>query len=230
MKIMQRLVFNKLWIVSFVILLQGACTFIPVGSSKFEPAEPVVNYVPKMDNGSIYQKGMSVGLFDAVTARRIGDIVTIVLKESTNSSSSSNTSATKDQTVDLQSPTLAGAPVIVDGKEVLLNEIEAGREFSGQGNSAKNSNLSGHITVTVAEVQSNGNLIIAGQKSMLLNQSEEFIRLTGTIRPQDIRPDNTIDSFRVANVMVAYSGDGALASANNMGPLAKFFQSGIWPY
>ena len=65
---------------------------------------------------------------------------------------------------------------------------------------------------------------------MLLNQSEEFIRLTGIIRPQDIRPDNTIDSYRVADVKLAYSGDGALNAANNMGPLAKFFQSGIWPY
>lgn len=229
MNITQLLV-NKRWLVGLLFLGQAACSFVPVGSNEYEPAKPEVKYVPKLDNGSIYQAGMSVGLFDGVTARRVGDIVTIVLKETTNTSSSSNTSATKDQSVDLQSPTLAGAPVIVDGKEVLKNEVEAGREFSGQGTSAKNSNLSGHITVTVAEVLTNGNLIIRGQKMMLLNQSEEFIRLTGIIRPQDIQPDNTIESYRVADVKVAYSGDGALAAANNMGPLAKFFQSGVWPY
>jgi flagellar L-ring protein precursor FlgH len=229
MKLTQ-LLLNKIWIISFLLLNQMACSFVPLGSSEYEPAKPIVNHIPKLDNGSIYQVGMSVGLFDGVTARRVGDIVTIVLKENTNASSSSNTNATKDQSVDLQSPTLAGQKVLVDGREVLLNEIEAGREFSGQGTSAKNSNLSGHITVTVAEVLTNGNLIIRGQKLMLLNQSEEFIRLTGIIRPQDILPDNTIDSYRVADVKVAFSGEGALASANNMGPLAKFFQSGLWPY
>jgi len=229
MKLLQ-LIFNKRWLICLLLLSQFGCSIVPLGSKNYEPAKPVVNQVPKLDNGSIYQAGMSVGLFDGVTARRVGDIVTIVLKETTNASSSSNTNATKDQSVDLQSPTLAGQKVLVDGKEVLLNEIEAGREFSGQGTSAKNSNLSGHITVTVAEVLSNGNLIIRGQKLMLLNQSEEFIRLTGIIRPQDILPDNTIDSYRVADVKVAFSGEGALASANNMGPLAKFFQSALWPY
>jgi len=225
---------NSINIIVIILLglLQLGCVFVPLGQkkSRFDPPEPVVTQVPRRDNGAIFQQGMTIGLFDRITARSVGDIITIVLKENTNTSATANTNATKDQKVDLRAPTLAGSGVTNEGKEVLKNNIDAGREFSGQGTSAQSSTLSGHITVTVSKVQANGNLFIIGQKMMLLNQSSEFIRLSGIIRPQDIQPDNTIDSFRVADVKVAYSGDGVLSSANAMGPLARFFQSGVWPY
>ncbi len=220
-------------IVFIVLVTQSACSFKPLGVKKdpYEPVKPSVNHVPRRDNGAIYQQGMTVGLFDRVTARVPGDIVTVVLRENTNASTTSNTNATKDQKVDLRGPTLAGDTVKnKEGVEVLKNKVDAGREFSGQATSAQSSSFSGYITVSVAEVLTNGNLVVRGQKITLLNQSEEFIRFSGIIRPQDIRPDNTVESFRVADVKVAYSGDGALNSANDMGPLAKFFQSSSWPY
>ena len=222
----------KAVLILLLSLVQLGCAFGPLGArkDKFDPPEPVMSHVPHQDNGAIYQQGMAIGLFDRVTARSVGDIVTIVLKENTNASATANTNATKDQKVDLQAPTLAGSEVTNNGKEVLKNNIDAGREFSGQGTSAQSSTLAGHITVTVSQVQVNGNLVVIGQKMMMLNQSSEFIRLSGIIRPQDIRPDNTVESYRVADVKLAYSGDGALSSANTMGPLARFFQSGIWPY
>ncbi len=221
-----------------ILLLLGlgqlACAFKPVGQEvrqeDYAATRPVEQYIPPRENGAIYQPGMPVGLFDRVTARRIGDIVTIVLKENTNASASSNTSASKDQKVEMPGPTLAGQPVEKDGVPVLENQVDAGREFNGQGTSAQSSTFSGHITVTVSEVLANGNLVVRGQKLMLFNQSQEYIRLTGIIRPVDIRPDNTVDSYRVADVKLAYSGDGVLSNANSMGPLARFFQSNVWPY
>ena len=218
---------------SCLVLVGSGCTFVPKDVARkrfFEPAKPVVITMPRKDNGAIYQQGMHVGLFDSTTARSVGDILTIELRENTNASATSNTNTTKDQKVDLDGPTLAGNKVTQDGVEVLKNNVDAGREFNGQGTSAMSSSFSATITVTVAEVLANGNLVVRGQKLVMLNQADEFIRFTGIVRPHDVSPDNTVPSQRVANVQVAYAGQGALSSANAMGPLARFFQSGVWPY
>jgi len=222
----------RIFIVGIAMGLLSSCVLVKKNDKKetFKPTPPVVLKIPKEDNGAIFRDEMNVGLFDDNNARNIGDILTIMLKESTNASSTANTSATKDQKVDLPSPKLAGDKVTKDNKEILNNEVEAGREFNGQGTSAQNSSFSGTISVTVAKVLPNFNLVVRGEKLVRLNQAEEFIRFSGIVRPQDIKPDNTVDSSRIANVHVMYAGDGTISAANTMGALGRFFQGKAWPY
>ncbi|MDY6980296.1 MAG: flagellar basal body L-ring protein FlgH [Pseudomonadota bacterium] len=215
------------------LLLANGCTFVPKKTAEeksYEPAEPVVVNVPRKDNGAIYQPGMRVSLFENPTASRVGDILTILLQEETSASASSSTNSAKDQQVDMPGPELAGDQVTQNGKPILQNNLGANRQFNGQGDSAMNSSFEGKLSVTVHKVLANGNLVVRGQKVLLLNQSDEYIRFMGIVRPQDVNPDNTISSHRVADVRVAYSGEGFIASANSMGPLARFFQGPTWPY
>ncbi len=186
--------------------------------------------ITRRDNGAIYQQGMRVGLFEDTTARYVGDVLTIILLENTNASATSNTNSSKDNKVDLPGPTLAGSEVIKDGKEILTNKFNGEREFSGQGTSAMSSSFNGKISVTVSKVLPNNNLVVTGEKMLLLNQSDEYVRFIGIVRPQDIAQDNTIQSTRVANAHMAYAGKGDLSAANKMGPLGRFFQSQAWPY
>jgi flagellar L-ring protein precursor FlgH len=196
----------------------------------FKPVKQKVLNVFRKDNGAIYQQGMRIGLFEDTTAKYIGDVLTIILTENTNASATSNTNSSKDNKVDLPGPNLAGQKVTKDGVEILTNKFSGEREFSGQGTSAMNSSFNGKISVTVADVLPNRNLIVRGEKMMLLNQSDEYVRFVGIVRPQDIKQDNTINSTRVANVHIAYGGQGDLSAANKMGPLGRFFQSQAWPY
>jgi len=214
------------------ILLSGCLKAIgkKTTGSKYSPKKQASLVIPKKDNGAIYQYGMRVGLFSDITARHVGDVLTIELIENTNASATSNTNSSKDNKVELPGPTLAGNKVTKEGVEILENKFNGEREFSGQGTSAMNSSFNGKISVTVAEVLPNNNLVVRGQKLMMLNQSDEFVRFIGIVRPQDITQDNTIKSTRVANVHMAYGGQGDLASANKMGPLGRFFQSQAWPY
>lgn len=229
-KTMNKTVINL--ILSIISVALVSCSLIKEKESheSFEPTEPIVIKLPKDDDGAIYRPEMNVGLFDDNSARNVGDILTIILQESTNASSTANTSATKDQSVDMPSPKLAGETVVKDEKEILNNEIDAGREFNGQGTSAQNSSFSGTISVTVEKVLPNFNLVIRGEKLVRLNQAEEFIRFSGIVRVQDIKPDNSIDSNRIANVHVTYAGSGAISAANRMGVLGRFFQGRAWPY
>lgn len=217
---------------SLAIILSGCLKPLSIkkSASSFKPEKQRVVNIPRKDNGAIYQQGMRVGLFEDTTAKYIGDVLTVVLLENTNSSATSNTNSSKDNKVELPGPTLAGQKVTKDGVDILANDFNGEREFSGQGTSAMNSSMNGIISVTVAEVLPNKNLVVRGEKMMSLNQSDEYIRFLGIVRPQDIDQDNTIKSTKVANVHMAYGGQGDLAQANKMGPLGKFFQSQAWPY
>ena len=108
---------------------------------------------------------MRVGLFEDTTAKYVGDVLTIILLENTNASATSNTNSSKDNKVELPGPTLAGQEVKKDGVEILSNKFNGEREFSGQGTSSMNSSLNGKISVTVAKVLPNRNLVVRGEKN-----------------------------------------------------------------
>jgi flagellar L-ring protein precursor FlgH len=81
----------------------------------------------------------------------------------------------------------------------------------------------------VVEVLPNQNLIIRGEKWLTLNNGDEYIRLTGVIRPADVTPTNEIESTKIANARIQYSGTGSFAKSQEKGWLTKFFSSTWWP-
>jgi flagellar L-ring protein FlgH len=181
-------------------------------------------------NGSIYQVGHDVALFENTVAHRVGDTLTITLAESTAASKSSKTSTKKSTSVDLPGPTIAGRPVTVNGTEVLQMGVENEAEFDGEGASSQTNKLQGNLTVTVAKRLANGNLLVRGQKWIQINQGREYVRVQGIVRPIDIDPDNTIPSYKVADAMIAYGAQGALADANSPGLLSRFFNLPWLPF
>lgn len=181
-------------------------------------------------NGSIYQAGHDIALFENSVARRIGDTLTVRLDERTIASKSSTTSTKKTTSASLPGPTIAGRPVTVNGTEVLNMGIDNDASFDGKGNSSQSNQLSGDISVTVAERLANGNLLVRGQKWITINQGQEYVRIQGIVRPIDIDPDNSISSLKVADAVISYGGKGALADANKPGLLARFFNLPWMPF
>ena len=197
---------------------------------KFSAVSPVIDVAPKPDNGAIYQAGYGVTLFEDQRARRVGDILTINLIEKTNASKSASTSTAKSQDLDTGLPTILGLPVTWGGQEILNNTASSSRDFDGEGSSSQSNSLSGSITVTVSQVLANGNLHVRGEKLLTINQGDEFVQFSGIVRSEDISPDNTVLSTKVANTQVVYSGRGAIADSNKMGWLGRFFNSVLWPF
>lgn len=185
---------------------------------------------PEANHGAIFQAANAATLFEDFKARRVGDILAVVLSERTNARKSANTTTAKDSSVSLTDPILGGRPVTSGGTPILNTEIEMQRAFDGSGDAAQSNQLEGSITVTVAEVLPNGNLVIQGEKWVQINQGKEYIRLRGIVRPVDIRADNTVLSTQVGDAQVAYGGTGAVAQANSPGWLTRFFSSPIWPF
>jgi flagellar L-ring protein FlgH len=216
----------------FLMLAAGvavACLLVGCSSGPraddFTATMPEDVPVAEAANGSIFQGGHDIPLFENSVARRVGDTVTINLQESTAAQKSATTTTSKNTKVDMPNPTLAGAGIALHGNDILNFDIDNKRSFDGSGDSQLSNKLQGFITVTVAKRLSNGNLVVRGQKWIGINQGKEFIRVQGVIRPVDILPDNSIPSYKVADANISYGGQGALADANRPGLLSRFFNS-----
>ena len=189
---------------------------------------------PAAGGGSIYaaagggNRGMS--LFQDNKARGVGDLLTIVLVENTRAKTNAKTAVTKDTGLGMAAPSIFGQSVTYNGKPLLQAEIEGTREFNGAGDSAQSNQLNGNITVRVVEQLGNGNLRVAGQKQVRLNQGDELVQVQGIVRIADISPDNRISSDRVGEAQIVYGGRGTLARSNAMGWLGRFFNSAAFPY
>jgi flagellar L-ring protein precursor FlgH len=214
----------------FSLLGGGCATMQEDGGRDFEPSWPEEADAPKPLPGTIFAQGRDVTLWNNVTARNVGDTLTIRLAESTEAEKSATTTASKSSKADLTGPTIAGRPVTVDGVPVLQMGMDNSSDFAGNGASTQSNKLDGFITVTVYKRLSNGNLLVRGQKWVAINSGREFVRMQGIVRPSDIAPDNSVLSWRVADAYISYGGQGTVANASKPGWLFRFFNSPKTPF
>jgi flagellar L-ring protein precursor FlgH len=207
----------------------GACVTAPPREDPLVPPEAAAVAQPASD-GSIYLAGGGMALFEDQKARRVGDLLTVVLVEKTQAEKKANTSTAKKTSDDIANPTLFGRPLSVNGTGVLGFDLGSDQSFSGGGASTQSNTLSGSVTVIVTRVLPNGNLVVRGEKQLSLNQGSERIALEGIVRPIDIAANGSITSDRIANAKISYAGNGAVADANAMGWLARFFNSVLFPF
>ncbi|TVR60629.1 MAG: flagellar basal body L-ring protein FlgH [Candidatus Competibacteraceae bacterium] len=216
-----------------LVLLAGCSGLVP--HHEFTPVMPRV-MVPedpeipvRRQSGAIYQANSDIRLFEDRTARRVGDIVVIRLVENTAASKSASTSVDKSSDVSLANPILFGAPFSARGA-TLDTDIAGERQHSGGGSSDQRNTLTGNVSAVVVGVYPNGNLAVRGEKMLTLNQGEEFVQISGIVRPEDIGANNTVLSSQVADAQITYAGGGVIADANTVGWLGRFFLSALWPF
>lgn len=217
-----------------VMTLLSACNAtnkpeIAANDPFYAPSVPVATREEISTNGSLFAASMANSLYSDVKARRVGDIISVRLQENTNASKSAGSSSSKESTVDLNPIIGMGGNAIRIGKEAIQLGVDGASDFSGDAQASQSNSLQGSISVTVVEVLPNQNLIIRGEKWLTLNNGDEYIRLTGVIRPADVTPTNEIQSTKIANARIQYSGTGSFARAQEKGWLTQFFSSTWWP-
>jgi flagellar L-ring protein precursor FlgH len=210
----------------------GGCAALPEPGKGDQPrfsATPPIDPSTMPATGSIYQPALSLTLFEDYKARRIGDILTVVLMEETNARKSADASSSREGSAQLLDPIIFGRPVTSGGTPILNTDVSGSQSFSGEGEAGQSNMLEGSITVTVAEVLPNGNLVVQGEKWIRLNRGEEFLQLRGIVRPVDISSSNAVLSTQIADAELAYGGTGQVARASSQGWLSRFFGSVLWP-
>lgn len=206
-------------------LLLSGCSMLPRQKpAEEEPVVPRFTALPKGTSGGVFTAERPWALVADVHAFRPGDVLTVVLQETTQASKSADTNISKSSSVDIPAFTIGHSTIDAN------TSISADREFQGGATSTQQNALQGALTVIVQEVLPNGLLRVHGEKSLFLNQGEEFLRVSGFVRAEDIDAENRISSQRVANARIAYSGRGSLADSNRTGWLTRFFNSPWMPF
>lgn len=226
-------VMRILSLLAIFIILSGCGSTMQTPVRADDPMfAPVIPEYPReqiVEDGSLFSQQRANSLYADVTARRVGDIISVTLSENTNAIKAAGSTTSRDSTVNINPITgLGGLNASVGGDSIQLG-VATDNEFAGDAAANQSNSLTGSISVTVVEVLPNDNLVIRGEKWITLNHGDEYIRLTGIIRPADVSPINEIVSTKVANARIQYSGTGSFARAQEKGWLSKFFASSWFP-
>ena len=216
----------KVVLVAALSLIAAGCAKNPaeMPAPEYQPAAPAESVMEGAKNGAIYSDQGFMSLYSNARAARVGDLVTVVLRERTQSRKSSSTSIDKSSNIGIAGGTAFGDDLRVLGKPIEAN-FGGSRSTGGDASSDKSNSLSGSISVTVQSVLPNGNLVVRGEKWLTLNQGDEVIRISGIVRPRDINANNEVESVKLADAKISYGGRGALHDANTTGWLTRFFLS-----
>jgi flagellar L-ring protein FlgH len=211
-----------------VALLTSACQQLPQKAT-VDFAEPRLTVAPapqpvaRTTTGSLFQNVAYRPAFEDRRARQVGDSVTIQIVENVTASQKSTSTVNRNSSVD-------GAVTALPFNDLSgLAKFNVGattnNNFSGKGGTESANTFSGSITATVIEVLPNGNMVVAGEKQIGVNQNVDVLRFSGTIDPRMMQPGSIISSTQVSNVRVESRGRGAQGEAQTVGWLSRFFLS-----
>ena len=172
-------------------------------------------------------------MFLDVKARRVNDIVTVRIIESSSGSRSASTDTSRNSTIETEVGALLGLPVAtLFGGGFLRNlqmDTSSSTQFDGEGSTRRSGRLNASISAKIKEVLPNGNFFIEGTRVVVVNREKQIITLTGFIRPEDIQPDNTILSTFVSEAKINYSGRGLINENQGPGWLFRVI-TWLWPF
>jgi flagellar L-ring protein precursor FlgH len=222
---------------SFLVLI--ILSFMAAGCMK--PVRPDTVFVPpaekiKPADGSIWpgenDKSM---LFTDKKARYVNDIVTIIVSEvatggnkaSANTSRDTSTTASITSLLGLENDIISYFLPKVSG--TLGLEGASANSLKGAGDTSRNTNVTAKISARVIRVLDNGNLIIEGRRQVTVNADDQFIVITGIIRPEDITTENTIASQFIADARILYTGEGIIDDKMRPGWMTRVVDW-VWPF
>ena len=199
-------------------------------SPEYAPVTPQATPAPSVPTGSIYNRAHADSWFGEKKDFQVGDVITVILDESMAGDSTATNESSRTTTTDVLSP--AQLARFGSNGGLLSNDenpIETELTTSGAGETEQSATLTGTMTAQVAEVYANGNLLIRGEKIVNFSSGSEVIQVKGIIRPQDIQPDNTVQSKRLASAQISYKGVGQNANASRT-PWGTNILMSVWPF
>ena len=163
---------------------------------KFVPASPAQEMPPS--------------LFADLKASRLGDIVTVLVMESASASKNATTKTSKSSKWDMQS-----------SFNPIKGELSAESSHNGSGSTSRSGEITASVPATVVQVLPNGNLLIVGQRDLIINKDKETISIRGILRRQDITSSNTVLSTQLADANIQYEGNGLIDRQQRPGLLGR---------
>ncbi len=236
----------EIFILSLITLVGYACSELKEVREVKNAGMPP-KYYPEQSQQFVASEGSlwrgKASLFEDKKARRINDLVTIIINETTSAQKKASTSSSRDSSTNYGLDTFFGmnTDFNIQNLPIINGFYKAGNVFSpsvkgaaksdfkGDGDTQRTGRITGTITAKVVEVLPNGNLVIESRKEIFVNNEKEILVLRGIIRPDDISQNNTILSQYVADAQIFLVGEGTLGDKQSQGWLVRFLDK-IWPF
>ncbi len=161
----------------------------------------------------------SRSLFSDVKAFKKGDAVTILIVEYTQADNSATTKDSRSTTI--------GGGVDANFNSSRFNagaELGTKNENTGSGSTSRRESIRTKISAKVIEIDEAGNLIVEGTRKTKVNGEEQTIKISGTVRPVDILPNNSVYSYNILNLTLLIEGEGTVSNVQEPGLITKFLR------
>ena len=163
--------------------------------------------------------GQARSLFSDIKAHQVGDILTVNIYENTQATNKTETKTEKSSDASVEGGPGSG---FFDFIPLFGASASSSNSFDGKGENLRNRNLRAKMSVTVVAVKENGDLVIEGSRTVGISTDKETLTLTGVVRQRDVKADNSIDSWLIADAEINYRGKGSISSGSRPGPIMRF--------
>ncbi len=176
----------------------------------------------------------NVSLFTDAKARRVGDLITVLVSEKASATRSLGTKKAKKSNRKTSLSAVFGYETSLSNKNPNFKpssalDISDSKDFDGSGSTNNSDTLTASVTAVVTMLFPNGNMKVVGRRQVTINQQPQELTFSGIVRPMDIEPDNTIPSSKVAQAIISYGGGGELATVAHEGWFSRTLDQ-IWPF
>jgi len=242
---MTKKIITTITLIYAILFFSGCTAGLADPEINFEPPAYVEQMPAKEDKqdytatGSIFGQGENP-LFSDHKAMHVHDIVTVIISENAQSSSTAAKALSENDTMNLGAGTFTATRPGVNGavgatidKLNGLGGIGFGttssNAFSGSGSATKDASFTTTVSARIVKVLSNGNYFISGSREILIDRQKQIIQLSGVIRPYDIDQDNNINSAQMSEAKILYKTQGDVDRATEQGWGTKLIQA-AWPF
>jgi flagellar L-ring protein precursor FlgH len=156
-------------------------------------------------------------------ASSVGDLITIIVKESTTASKDNKTSTAKKNSLDASITSAIYSGWLAKAGNMPALKYASDHEFSGSGSIANNESIVAQVAVRVIDVLPNRSMVIEGTRETSFGGEKQNIVLHGIVRAEDIAADNTVYSYNVADAKITIIGKGTVSDAQRKGWFTKIW-------
>jgi len=217
-------------------LLAGGCSTAPatlVQGPVSAPPTPAPLYVERVNNGAIFKPGMMATAGSSPFSgrrrpSRIGDTLKVDISESLSASNTVKTETSRATTLASNGPGSSSSPYSLIRGLMDQNLTASGSDtFKGNGTSKNDSSFSGQLAASVINVLANGNLVVAGERSVALNGGVNTLRFSGIVDPRDLQDGNVVASSDVVNARLEVVGKGDVSDAGRRNWLQRVLANSL---
>ncbi len=222
-----RVVNSALVGVLFLFVISGCSSKIDM-VKRDEPAlVPKEEILPPQPVGSIWPgENAKNSLFTDNKARHVNDIITIVIDESSSGNNSANTATSKDTSTSAEVSSFFGLEKYLPSTQIGGSSTNS---LKGKGATSRDGELQAQITAMVVKIMDNGNMVIEGRRQLTVNEEDQYIIISGVIRPEDVTSDNVISSQYIADARIVYTGKGVINDKMRPGLITRIVDW-TWPF